>query len=158
MAEQLKQYEAYRKDPVNNPRPESLVDEDYFKDQMGNQESPPVGSANLPPVPHRSKPKSILTCSDSVNGKVMEKYAWSQQLDELVIRVPLPAEIVKGSQVHVKYTKRQIGIWWKEESEEGGLNVVLNTYLMHAIDVSESDWTLVPGEAINITLGKLEPK
>jgi hypothetical protein len=159
MKEQMEQYKRWKEDPINNPKPESLkAGERMMADPrrrmgFGGEEEP---EPYLPSVPSRSKPLSIITSSDSTNGKVLEKYCWSQDLEDIVVRIPVPEDIRKGADVHVQIKKRFLEVWLKRDNVDSP--PIINQYLWKDIDVSESHWTLVPGEAIDITLAKTEPR
>jgi len=119
------------------------------RDRFGNLIMPEMNPR--PPMPSRSKPLRLLTADDSRDGKVLEKYCWAQFDHEVVIRVPIPDDVRKSKDVHVRYTERNIEVWLKKDNIP-----ILKHELWNKIDVDESNWSLVPGETIDITLLKID--
>jgi hypothetical protein len=111
--------------------------------RLRTQSNPGTGSI-IPPVPPRTKPINLITPADSTNGKVTDKYCWSQELGEVVIRIPIPDDVKKGKDVHVSIEKNRIEAWFKKD----GIPILKNE-LEGTVRLDESDWTLCPGEALN---------
>jgi len=126
-AEGLEKWRKYQEDPIKNPK------------------------INWAPfVQKRTKPLSIITDADFTNGKQMDKYCWSQDIQELIVRVPIPNDVKKGKDVHVEIKKKFLEVWLMSDKIP-----ILNHELEDDIDVRESFWTLCPGEAVNINLVKV---
>jgi len=90
------------------------------------------------------KPNSGNGC-DLPHGK----YKWTQTLEEIDMRVPLPMAL-KGKDLIVDIKKRHLKIAIKGRTES-----IIDGELLHDIKVEESAWTLEDKRSITLTLDKI---
>ncbi|XP_069475078.1 nudC domain-containing protein 3 isoform X2 [Ambystoma mexicanum] len=82
---------------------------------------------------------------ESYNGAVRDNYTWSQDYNDLEIKVPVPKEVKKGKQVSVDLCSTSIRVAVKEGSSE---RVLMEGTLTHKINTETSLWSLEPGKCI----------
>lgn len=109
------------------------------------------GSNNEEPTSIPRKQEQFQRNPESYNGAVRENYIWSQDYNDLEIKVPVPKEIKKGKQVSVDLRSTSIRVAVKEGSSE---RVLMEGALTHKINTETSLWSLEPGKCVVINLSK----
>ncbi|XP_078522910.1 nudC domain-containing protein 3 [Lissotriton helveticus] len=109
------------------------------------------GSNNEEPTSIPRKQDQFQRNPESYNGAVRENYVWSQDYNDLEIKVPVPKEIKKGKQVSVDLRSTSIRVAMKEGSSE---RVLMEGTLTHKINTETSLWSLEPGKCVVINLSK----
>ncbi|XP_076140145.1 nudC domain-containing protein 3 [Alosa pseudoharengus] len=89
---------------------------------------------------------------DSYNGAVRENYTWSQDYNDVEIKVHVEPNILKGKQVSVNFQSDRLRVALKEGSTE---RVLVEGELCHKINTENSLWSLEPGRCILVSLSKL---
>lgn len=92
---------------------------------------------------------------NAVNGAVKDLYAWTQTIDDLEVRVPVPQNIKKGKQVKVQLQTSSLEV---NILEGAAWRTMVTGHLAYTIRVEESLWSLVPGEHILINLEKKDER
>ena len=88
---------------------------------------------------------------NSGNGGDMEKYSWTQTLEELTVVVPVPGNL-KGSHISCDIGKNKLTVGIK------GKEPILSGALQKAVQAEDAIWTLEPspeGKNVVITLEKV---
>ncbi|XP_063066042.1 nudC domain-containing protein 3 [Engraulis encrasicolus] len=89
---------------------------------------------------------------DSYNGAVRENYTWSQDYNDVEIRVHVEKNILKGKQVSVTIQSERVRVAVKEGASE---RVLMEGPLCHKVNTENSLWSLEPGRCIVVSLSKL---
>lgn len=91
---------------------------------------------------------------DTTNGAVRDFYAWTQTIEDLEVKVPVPNNVRRGKQARVtlQASSLEVGV---QESASVWQTLVTGEF-PHTIKAEESLWSLVPGEHITISLEKSE--
>lgn len=98
--------------------------------------------------PSRSMRSEPAEC-DSHNGRVTEKYSWSQTIDEMDVTIPVGTEIKKGKQVHVEIKATELRV-----NLVGSDDPIVHGKFAFPVKKDDCYWALVPGEVIRISLQK----
>ncbi|KAG7167712.1 nudC domain-containing protein 3-like [Homarus americanus] len=93
---------------------------------------------------------------DSTNGAVKDSYAWTQTIEDLEVRIPVPEKVLRGKQVRVTLQTSSFEVEVQEPASVW--QMLLTGKFPHSIKVEESLWSLVPGEHISIHLEKSEER
>ncbi|XP_071954994.1 nuclear migration protein nudC-like [Antedon mediterranea] len=86
---------------------------------------------------------------NSGNGCDLDKYSWTQTLQELDVRVPSPIKKIKSRDVIVEFTKRTLKVGLK------GHPPIINGELNKEIKLEESFWTLQDSCIIVLNMEKV---
>ncbi|XP_061603912.1 nudC domain-containing protein 3 [Phyllopteryx taeniolatus] len=89
--------------------------------------------------------------SDSYNGAVRDKYQWSQDYNDVEVRVFVPEEVVKGKQVSVTLQSGGVRVCVRAGSEE---QTLVEGNFPHKINTENSMWSLEPGKCVALSLNK----
>jgi len=130
------------KKPVSVPGGTSVKQNDL---KSGNKAIKPTSSSN-------SKQSGVG--EDSYNGRITDKYSWSQTINEVDVKVPVSSEIKKGKQLNVTITNNDIKILVPGQAE----GVLLHGKFSFPVKKDDCYWNLVPGEAIRIWLQKSQER
>ncbi|XP_077398667.1 nudC domain-containing protein 3 [Vanacampus margaritifer] len=101
-----------------------------------------------------SKPtqkSSAASESDSYNGAVRDKYQWSQDYNDVEVRVFVPKEVVKGKQVSVSLHSGGVRVCVRAGPEE---QTLVEGKFSHKINTENSLWSLEPGKCVVLSLNK----
>jgi len=105
--------------------------------------------------PSEIKPKvtsrAQLIGSDTYNGCSTDKYSWSQSITDLDLKIFVKPEVKKGKEVTVEIKSDSLSV--KVHSE-----ILLEGLFPFSVVKDDSYWSLVPGEAINISLQKTQER
>lgn len=101
-------------------------------------------------VPHPTPAQSTSTTTDATNDDIT--YYWSQTMEDVDVRLPLPSNINKGKQVDVSIQSSRVNVTLRD---------ALRTSLLcgdwhRPVDASESMWDMTPGKHLTLHLSKLE--
>ncbi|XP_077479074.1 nudC domain-containing protein 3 [Stigmatopora argus] len=107
--------------------------------------------AALPAVSEKPSPKASASDSDSYNGAVHENYKWSQDYNDVEVRVFVPKEVVKGKQVNVTLSNNAVRVGVRVGAEE---RTLLDGNFAHKINMENSLWSLEPGKCVVLSLNK----
>ncbi|XP_051906785.1 nudC domain-containing protein 3 [Hippocampus zosterae] len=102
---------------------------------------------------HPAKPSQNLSAldSDSYNGAVRDKYQWSQDYNDVEVRVFVPKEVVKGKQVNVSLHSGGMRVCVRVGPEE---QTLVEGKFSHKINTENSLWSLEPGKCVVLSLNK----
>ncbi|XP_049593552.1 nudC domain-containing protein 3 isoform X2 [Syngnathus scovelli] len=102
---------------------------------------------------HSDKPNRIGSAldSDSYNGAVRDKYQWSQDYNDVEVRVFVPEEVVKGKQVSVSLRNDGMRVCVRAGTEE---QTLVEGKFSHKINTENSLWSLEPGKCVVLSLNK----
>uniref|UniRef100_A0A3Q2XJ23 NudC domain-containing protein 3 n=1 Tax=Hippocampus comes TaxID=109280 RepID=A0A3Q2XJ23_HIPCM len=89
--------------------------------------------------------------SDSYNGAVRDKYQWSQDYNDVEVRVFVPKEVVKGKQVSVSLHSGGMRVCVRVGPEE---QTLVEGKFSHKINTENSLWSLEPGKCVVLSLNK----
>jgi len=89
---------------------------------------------------------------DSFNGAVRENYTWSQNYEDVDIKVKVPKYIKKAKQVKVDIQRNFLSVGYEDEDKK--FQQLINSKLHQQIKLDESLWSLEPSKALQITLTK----
>ncbi|RXG69161.1 NudC domain-containing protein 3 [Armadillidium vulgare] len=97
------------------------------------------------------KPKPLIF--DTTNGAKLDKYSWTQSVDDVDLRIPVIQKITKGNQIDKKHLKVEAQLLDSNENE-----ILIEGDLLHDVRVDDCVWLLCPGQHIAILLEKIEEK
>ncbi|KAB7496483.1 NudC domain-containing protein 3 [Armadillidium nasatum] len=97
------------------------------------------------------KPKPLVF--DTTNGAKLDKYSWTQSVDDVDLRIPVIQKITKGNQIDKKHLKVEAQLLDSNENE-----ILIEGDLLHDVRVDDCVWLLCPGQHIAILLEKIEEK
>ncbi|XP_019712011.1 nudC domain-containing protein 3 [Hippocampus comes] len=102
---------------------------------------------------HPAKPSQNPSAldSDSYNGAVRDKYQWSQDYNDVEVRVFVPKEVVKGKQVSVSLHSGGMRVCVRVGPEE---QTLVEGKFSHKINTENSLWSLEPGKCVVLSLNK----
>ncbi|XP_068218951.1 nudC domain-containing protein 3-like [Palaemon carinicauda] len=89
------------------------------------------------------------------NGAVRDNYNWTQTIEDVEVRVPVPPSIKKGKQVKVQLEANSLEVSLQEKNS---WRMVVSGKLGYSIRAEESVWSLAPGEHVLISLEKKEER
>ncbi|KAJ8261121.1 hypothetical protein COCON_G00168440 [Conger conger] len=119
-----------------------------------NTDRPPDGEPSEP-SPGATGPASgqeqFQANPDSYNGAVRDNYSWSQDYNDVEVRVHVPAHIQRGKQVSVSLQTGSVRVAVREGSAE---RVLIEGELTHKINTENSLWSLEPGNCVLLSLSK----
>ncbi|XP_057675204.1 nudC domain-containing protein 3 [Corythoichthys intestinalis] len=95
--------------------------------------------------------KTSASDSESYNGAVRDKYKWSQDYNDVEVRVFVPEEVVKGKQVSVNLSNGSVRVCVRVGAEE---RTLLDGNFAHKINTENSLWSLDPGKCVVLSLNK----
>jgi len=93
---------------------------------------------------------------DSSNGADLGSYAWTQTVDDIEVRVPVPKTVERGKQVKVVIKSSSLEVRISEKGSEWVTHIADN--LLYSVKVEESLWSLSPKQHILINLEKSEER
>ncbi|XP_077593557.1 nudC domain-containing protein 3 [Stigmatopora nigra] len=99
----------------------------------------------------RPSQKASASDSDSYNGAVHENYKWSQDYNDVEVRVFVPEQVVKGKQVSVTLSNSAVRVGVQVGAEE---RTLLDGNFSHKINMENSLWSLEPGKCVVLSLNK----
>jgi len=156
LQEELRKFQLHKRDPIKNPPPETIPNDEALLHNINSimdLHDQDKNEAYVPPTPINTKPtrKDLITPLDYKNGRNFEKeaYCWGQDLKELTIRIIVPENVRKSNQLKVKIQRHFLEVRVIE-----GNKVLCRGYFTDKIKESETCWTLVPGETLDIVLVK----
>ena len=91
---------------------------------------------------------------DAHNGKVTDKYTWSQTIGEIDVRIPVSEEIKKGKQISVEIDSQYLQV--RIPGSPGG--PLVGGRLTFPVKKADSYWNLVPGECVCVFLQKIQER
>ncbi|XP_077354269.1 nudC domain-containing protein 3 isoform X2 [Festucalex cinctus] len=97
------------------------------------------------------KASAAASDSDSYNGAVRDKYHWSQDYNDVEVRVVVPKEVVKGKQVSVSLRSDGVRVCVRAGPEE---QTLVEGKFSHKINTENSLWSLEPGKCVVLSLNK----
>lgn len=91
---------------------------------------------------------------DAYNGRVTDKYSWSQTLTEVDVTVPVGPHVKKGKQMTVTIETGRVFV------AEMGCNdsPLLDGGLSFPVKKGDCYWNLLPGECVRIWLQKAQER
>ncbi|CAK8672624.1 unnamed protein product [Clavelina lepadiformis] len=90
---------------------------------------------------------------DSYNGAIRDKYSWSQNYDDVDVKIPIGKSVKKAKQVFVDIQRNHLKVLVKpEETDE--FETIIDGDLQHEVSRLESMWSLEAQKHIDITLTK----
>lgn len=105
---------------------------------------------------HLKKQQTVFQgLSQSYNGAVRDNFSWSQSITDVDVMVKVPENVTKGNQVVVDIKHTHVTVKTKEGGE---LKELVDGELCWKINVENSCWTLIPGEAVHINLEKVQER
>jgi len=120
-----------------------------------DRKAPPGGQGQSKPKPLEVKPKATtraqLIGSDTYNGCSTDKYSWAQTITDLDLKIFVKPEVKKGKEVTVEIKSDSLSV--KVHSE-----ILLEGRFPFSIVKDDSYWSLVPGEAVHISLQKTQER
>ncbi|KAK4301380.1 hypothetical protein Pmani_015164 [Petrolisthes manimaculis] len=128
-------------------------------DNEQEQKTPVVvehDGANI--TPHGSNRPVCPGRLDTNNGADCGNYSWTQTIEDLEVRIPVPSTIRKGRQVQVSLQSGSVGVSVEETSTRGLWRNMMEGKFPHEVRGDESMWSLVPGEHVSIHLEKSEER
>lgn len=102
--------------------------------------------ANAQEDENGNKPKGLPP--NACNGFDYENYMFTQTLQEVEVRVPLPVANVKGKDVDILIQQRSLRVGLK------GKTAIVNGELYASVKTEECMWTIEDGRTVVITLTK----
>nr|XP_026696234.1 nudC domain-containing protein 3-like isoform X1 [Ciona intestinalis] len=139
--------------------------------QIVEIEDPPSGEKETTPdVPAVVKPKhSTLTKPanatndqtvfqsnpDSYNGAIRDRYQWSQNYDDVDVKIVVEKSVVKARQVKVEIQRKHLKVCVKS-NDTANYETIIDGELQHEVNKEESMWSLESGKNIQITLTKFK--
>ncbi|CAL4067960.1 unnamed protein product [Meganyctiphanes norvegica] len=93
---------------------------------------------------------------DSSNGADRGSYAWTQTIDDIEVRIPVPKKVERGKQVKVLIKSSSLEVRIMEGASDWVTHITGN--LHYPIKVEESLWSLSPKQHILINLEKCEER
>ncbi|XP_070706312.1 nudC domain-containing protein 3 [Pempheris klunzingeri] len=88
---------------------------------------------------------------DSYNGAVRERYSWSQDYNDVEVRVFVPKTVVKGRQVRVSLQTSGVKVCVRDGAEE---KTLMEGEFTHKINTENSLWSLEPGSCVVLSVSK----
>lgn len=85
---------------------------------------------------------------ESYNGARRDRYAWSQTIGELDVRVFVGRDVLKGNQVQVIFSRHHLVV--RAKTSDGGWTALVDGELPFDINRENSIWTLVPREHVHV--------
>ncbi|XP_077354268.1 nudC domain-containing protein 3 isoform X1 [Festucalex cinctus] len=116
---------------------------------QGDQEA--AASRSEKSVGPTQKASAAASDSDSYNGAVRDKYHWSQDYNDVEVRVVVPKEVVKGKQVSVSLRSDGVRVCVRAGPEE---QTLVEGKFSHKINTENSLWSLEPGKCVVLSLNK----
>lgn len=97
--------------------------------------------------------------ADCYNGAVLEKYAWSQTITDIEIKIPVPCSVTKGRDVGVEIKSFHLKVWLKNGIPPDSDSIILvDGKLQWPIKCEDSMWLLEAGKQIIVSLDKVEER
>ncbi|XP_021967000.1 nudC domain-containing protein 3 isoform X1 [Folsomia candida] len=91
---------------------------------------------------------------DAHNGRVTEKYSWSQTIAEVDVTIPIGQHVRKGKQMQVMIESGRIFI-----AETGSIDSpIVEGNLSFPVKKDDCYWNLLPGECVRIWLQKSQER
>nr|CAB3264482.1 nudC domain-containing protein 3-like [Phallusia mammillata] len=91
---------------------------------------------------------------DSYNGAMLDKYSWSQNYDDVDVKIPVNKSVIKGKQVKVDIKRKHLSVQVLVNQGDESMTTIINSDLQHEVNKEESMWSLECGKSIIITLTK----
>lgn len=122
--------------------------------------SPDSRASEKPPRPSDEKPSGSSASAssggpgayqappESYNGARRDRYAWSQTIGELDVRVFVGSDVAKGNQVQVVFSRHHLLA--RARTPDGGWSALVDSDLPFDINRENSIWTLVPREHVHV--------
>jgi hypothetical protein len=112
--------------------------------------------ASLPtkPIQPKKSAEESETQHEAYNGRVTEKYSWSQNINEVDVKVPVGSEITKGKQVKVTIESTKLVVALAGDESDP----IVEGSLVFPVRKEDCYWNLVPGESIRIWLQKSQER
>nr|XP_026696236.1 nudC domain-containing protein 3-like isoform X7 [Ciona intestinalis] len=133
--------------------------------QIVEIEDPPSGEKETTPdVPAVVKPKqSTLTKPanatndqtvfqsnpDSYNGAIRDRYQWSQNYDDVDVKIVVEKSVVKARQVKVEIQRKHLKVCVKA-NDTANYETIIDGELQHEVNKEESMWSLESGKNIQV--------
>jgi len=94
--------------------------------------------------------------ADSYNGAVRKDYTWSQNYDEVDVKINLPAYIKKSKQVNIQIEKKHLLVEIDDENSSNPRKKIINCELQHEVRQNGDStlWCMDAGKTLDITLEK----
>lgn len=89
---------------------------------------------------------------DSYNGAVRHNYSWSQNYEDVDVKVAVSTHIKRGKQVRVVIEQKHLVV--KVEDADGNFVEMINDELHDNVKTEDSMWSLDPCKEVQITLTK----
>lgn len=129
------------------PKPEPVPNQSKNEPSTSSQtENPSNNLSTLDQTAFQANP-------DSHNGAIRENYSWSQNYDDVDVKITVPSTISKARQVFVDIKKQHLIVKIKENDD---FTTIIDDDLHKEIKISESMWSLESKKSISITLTKVQ--
>ena len=125
--------------------------------QSVNQEtSQPSTSTSEADVTVETKDKQSVFQSnpDSYNGAIRDKYCWSQNYDDVDVKIPVEKSVARAKQLMIEIQRKHLKVLVKKSEKSSEYDTIINDELQHEVNREESMWSLESGKHITITLTK----
>uniref|UniRef100_H2Y4A2 CS domain-containing protein n=1 Tax=Ciona savignyi TaxID=51511 RepID=H2Y4A2_CIOSA len=90
---------------------------------------------------------------DSYNGAIRDRYNWSQNYDDVDVKIQVEKSVAKAKQVKVDIQRKHLKVFVKE-TESSNFETIIDGELQHEVNKEESMWSLESRKNIQITLTK----
>jgi len=111
-----------------------------------------VGSTiSVPDTSKKSKPESSSNPGDHYNGDDRGTYRWSQTLQDIDLLVIMPPDILKSKQLSINIEPTKLKV-------EANNKLLLEKLFPYKVSKTESLWSLIPGNYVQINLEKNEDR
>ena len=87
------------------------------------------------------------------HGADMERYSWTQTLEEVTVVVPVGRK-VRGKECNIDMQRTSIRISVPSVTEENGCDVVLDGELFAPVRVDDCVWNLLDSDTVEVLLTK----
>nr|XP_018667772.1 nudC domain-containing protein 3-like isoform X2 [Ciona intestinalis] len=92
---------------------------------------------------------------DSYNGAIRDRYQWSQNYDDVDVKIVVEKSVVKARQVKVEIQRKHLKVCVKA-NDTANYETIIDGELQHEVNKEESMWSLESGKNIQITLTKFK--